>query len=82
MRVDSEGDLELAAPSRRNAFLALHNLPDRCVLDLGELADRIGADKLDLIMWARADIGFARLMASKVTTEGPAVSERAHDTHT
>ena len=33
---------------------------------LDALADRIGADKLDLIRWAREDIVFARLIASKV----------------
>jgi hypothetical protein len=51
----------------QGAFLALNNLPDRCAVSVGELAGQIGADKLDLIKWARADIGFARLIASKVT---------------
>jgi hypothetical protein len=50
----------------RVAALALNSLPDRCALDVGELAKRIGADKLELIRWSRADIQFARLIASKV----------------
>lgn len=45
---------------------ALNRLPDRCALDVGELAERIGADKLELITWVRADIKFARLIAAKV----------------
>jgi len=48
------------------AVLALNHLPDRCALDVGELAKRIGADKLELIRWGRADIQFARLIASKI----------------
>ena len=52
----------------RRVMLALHHLPDRCALDVTELADRIGADKLELITWVRADITFARLIASKITT--------------
>jgi hypothetical protein len=46
--------------------LAVNRLPNRCALDVTELADQIGADKLDLIRWVRADIRFARLIASKV----------------
>jgi hypothetical protein len=46
----------------------LNKLPDQCVHDVGELAKRIGVDKLELITWARADIGLARLIASKVAT--------------
>lgn len=49
------------------ALSALNRLPDHCVEDVGELADRIGADKLELITWVRADIKFARLIASKVS---------------
>ncbi|MBM0104594.1 hypothetical protein JM946_07535 [Steroidobacter sp. S1-65] len=49
------------------ALSALNRLPDHCALDVGELAARIGADKLELITWGRADIKFARLLASKVT---------------
>jgi hypothetical protein len=45
---------------------ALRRLPDHCAGDVGELAERIGADKLELITWVRADIEFARLIASKV----------------
>lgn len=48
------------------AVLALKDLPDRCALDVGELAQRIGADKLELIRWGRANIEIARLIASKV----------------
>jgi len=50
----------------RVAVLALSDLPDHCALDLGELAKRIGADKLELIRWGRADIELARLIESKV----------------
>jgi hypothetical protein len=53
-------------PEYRVAVLALKGLPDRCALDVGELARRIGADKLELIRWGREDIEFARLVASKV----------------
>lgn len=48
------------------AVSALNRLPDHCATDMSELADRIGADKLELITWVRADIRFARLIASKV----------------
>jgi hypothetical protein len=64
------GDI-LANPaelSYHEAMLALSHLPDRCALDVTELARRIGADKLELITWVRADIDFARLIASKITT--------------
>lgn len=54
--------------SHQLAFLALRNLPDRCAVDVDELARRIGVDKLDLIAWARADIQLARLIAWKVST--------------
>jgi len=49
-------------------LMALNGLPNHCVLDVDELARRIGADKLELITWARANLEFARLMASKVAT--------------
>jgi hypothetical protein len=48
------------------ALSALSRLPDHCAMDVGELAERIGADKLELITWLRADIKFARLIAAKV----------------
>lgn len=51
----------------RLALLALNSLPDRCAMDLGEVARRIGADKLELITWMRSDIKVARLIASKVS---------------
>lgn len=47
--------------------LALRQLPDHCAVDAGELAERIGVDKLELIQWVRADVAFARLTASKLT---------------
>ncbi|MET0497705.1 MAG: hypothetical protein ABW106_05465 [Steroidobacteraceae bacterium] len=50
------------------AVMAVKSLPDHCAMDVTELAERIGADKLDLIRWVRADITFARLIASKVAT--------------
>jgi hypothetical protein len=57
-----------AAHYDRIARLALNKLPDQCAHDVGELAKRIGVEKLELITWARADIGLARLIASKVAT--------------
>lgn len=45
---------------------AVRDCPDRCAQTIGELADRIGIDKLTLIGWARADLQFALLVASKV----------------
>lgn len=69
MEPNPEGDLSEAAHRRyQRALSALNGLPDRCAADVGELAERIGADKLDLINWMRSDIGFARLIASKVTS--------------
>jgi hypothetical protein len=50
------------------ALHALSKLPDRCAPDVNALATRIGADKLDLITWARRDLALARLIASKVAT--------------
>jgi hypothetical protein len=49
------------------ALSALNRLPDHSATDMSELASRIGVDKLELITWIRADIRFARLIASKVT---------------
>lgn len=54
--------------SPRVAVLALRKLPDRCATNVGELAERIGADKLDLLQWVRADMEFARLIALKLAT--------------
>jgi hypothetical protein len=59
--------MEALAVPNAPARMALNRLPDHCAQDVGELARRIGVDKLDLIMWARADIEFARLIATKVT---------------
>lgn len=56
-----------AGSSYRLALVALNSLPDRCAMDLGEVARRIGADKLELIGWMRADIKLAHLIASKVS---------------
>jgi hypothetical protein len=58
---------ERAVRDYRLAKAALTTLPDRCAGDLGELATRIGADKLALISWVRTDVSFARLIESKVT---------------
>src|SRR5262249_7885381 len=57
-----------AAINHRIALSVVQSLPDRCAQSVSELAARIGADKLDLLNWARADLEFARLIASKVTT--------------
>ena len=56
------------AINHRITVSAVQNLPDRCAQNVTDLAARIGADKLDLLNWARADLEFARLIASKVTT--------------
>lgn len=56
-----------AARDHRVALTELSRLPDRCAVDLAEVATRIGADKLELIQWMRADIAVARLLASKLT---------------
>jgi hypothetical protein len=55
-----------AQGSYRVALSAVQNLPDRCAPTVGELAAQIGADKLDLLNWVRADLEFARLIASKM----------------
>jgi hypothetical protein len=67
--VDVALKADVRTSSTRNyelALLALDALPNHCARDVGELASRIGADKLELISWGRADIKFARLLASKV----------------
>jgi hypothetical protein len=56
------------AINQRIVLSVVQNLPDRCARNVTELATRIGADKLDLLNWARCDLEFARLIASKVTT--------------
>lgn len=74
--MDIDGEVAEAGGARhsyREALSALNSLPDSCVLDLEQLATRIGADKLELIQWMRADIRLARLLASKLATE------RVHD---
>lgn len=48
------------------ALAALNRLPDGCAADITDLASRIGTEKTTLIGWLRADINFARLVASKV----------------
>jgi hypothetical protein len=63
--LEEGADLSAAIDYRR-VFSAVDSLPDHCALDVGALAARIGADKLDLIRWVREDIRFARLVASKV----------------
>jgi hypothetical protein len=57
-----------ATHNHRLVKLTLDRLPDRCAADVNELAELIQVDKLELIQWMRADIGFARLVASKVAT--------------
>jgi hypothetical protein len=61
------GSKPAVARDFRLLFVAVNNLPDRCAIDVAALAERIGADKLELIKWMRTDIAFARLIASKVT---------------
>jgi hypothetical protein len=56
-----------AVHSHGSAVSVLRNLPDHCAANVSELARQIGADKLDLLRWSRADIKFARLIASKVS---------------
>jgi hypothetical protein len=60
---------------------ALHGLPDHCALDLAELARRIGADKIELISCARADLDLARLLDSKMAEHDAAAARtRPHNT--
>ena len=51
------------------ALQALRELPDGCAADLGDLARRVGSEKLALIAWSRANLEFARLLASKVRAD-------------
>lgn len=62
---------ETATRSYQLALLALQGVPEHCAQDVGELAGRIGADKLQLIKWIRADVDFARLIASKMLKTNP-----------
>lgn len=48
------------------AVSALRSLPDQCAADVEDLANRIGAHKLTLIGWLRADLQLARLAAAKI----------------
>jgi hypothetical protein len=59
-----------ASPSyeRKRIVDALHALPDRCVNSVEELARRLGAEKLSLIAWLRADVQLARLAVAKIST--------------
>ena len=66
-RVEHASRLAVAPDYR--LFAAVNSLPDRCAIDVAALADRIGADKLELIRCMRADIAFARLIASKVSDD-------------
>ena len=67
METGLEDDVETARHDYRRVLGLLRGLPDHCAMDVGALADRVGADKLELIQWVRADITFARLIESKVT---------------
>jgi hypothetical protein len=51
---------------RELAIAALQAVPERCVVSVGELAHRIGVDKLLLIRWFREDVAFARVIESKI----------------
>ncbi|MET0660518.1 MAG: hypothetical protein ABW110_20430 [Steroidobacteraceae bacterium] len=64
--MDAIMNAESSINSYRMALHALEHLPDRCASDVGELAKRIGADKLELVTWSRADLAFARLLAAKL----------------
>jgi hypothetical protein len=66
MEMQEEDARRRATRDYQLALSALSSLPDRCAPDLGELAHRIGADKLALISWVRTDVSFARLIESKV----------------
>jgi len=68
MDIRLKDDFSMAATGGYQLALSvLNGLPDHCATDMGELAHRIGVDKLELIAWIRSDIKFARLIASKVT---------------
>lgn len=68
MLTQANDSFAATAIKHRITVSVVQNLPDRCARNVTELAARIGADKLDLLNWARADLEFARLIASKVTT--------------
>jgi hypothetical protein len=67
MDMQVEDEVETVEHDYWRVLRLLRSLPDQCALDLGDLAEQIGADKLELIHWVRADIAFARLIESKVT---------------
>lgn len=67
MAMQMDDDVETVEHDYWRVLRRLRSLPDQCALDLGDLADQVGADKLELIQWVRADIAFARLIESKVT---------------
>lgn len=67
MDTQVEDDVETVQHDFRRVLRILSSLPDHSALDVGALADQVGADKLELIQWVRADITFARLIESKVT---------------
>ena len=60
-----EGD-NLVGEDYGVALQALRSLPDRSATNVNDLAARIGANKLALIGWLRADLQFARLVADKL----------------
>jgi hypothetical protein len=57
-----------AQPERELALAAVQAIPERGVVSVGELAHRIGVDKLVLIRWFREDVSFARVIESKMLT--------------
>jgi hypothetical protein len=63
----SVDDFDVSVRDYEGFIQSLRELPDRCAADVGELATRIGAKKLALIRWSRADLRFARLVASKMS---------------
>jgi hypothetical protein len=64
----------LLAQQYRLVLVALRDLPDHCAADVDDLATRVGAEKLTLIRWIRADLDFARLTAAKISRELPPVT--------
>lgn len=67
MEMQIDDDVETVERDYWRVLRLLRSLPDQCALDLGDLADQVGADKLELIQWVRSDLAFARLIESKVT---------------
>jgi hypothetical protein len=67
MEMQIDDDVETSEHDYWRVLRLLRNLPDQSALDVGDLAEQLDADKLELIQWARADIAFARLIESKVT---------------